>query len=172
MWLNHLTSIPTATYFGRCVSNCWTGIWNCVMKNGMEQWMYTVVANSFNLNCYCTTEASWVSLALPTCFYVQVWYYSYYLINRYLVGVSMSEPHTSGTGLQDAYVCTCVYMRPYTENLNWMNGYKGFHICTRAKKKLTQWNCTPLIYWLEGDWGQAGHRWYHQIMQSSPVRFR
>ena len=53
-----------------------------------------------------------------------------------IIGVSLSEPHTSVAALQDMCVCLsvcCVW--PYTENLNWMNGYEGirtFQICTRA----------------------------------------
>ena len=40
-----------------------------------------------------------------------------------LVGVNLSEPHTSVTALQDACTCmsgtyVCTYVRPYTENLN------------------------------------------------------
>ena len=61
---------------------------------------------------------------------------------------SLSEPHTSVTALQDACVCMYVcmyvclsvclsaYVRPYTENFNWMNGNQGtrtFQSCTCAK---------------------------------------
>ena len=35
-----------------------------------------------------------------------------------LIGVSLSEPHTSVTALQDACVCISVCMWPYNENLN------------------------------------------------------
>ena len=32
-------------------SNCWTGIWKETMENGMEQFTYTVAANSCNCRC-------------------------------------------------------------------------------------------------------------------------
>ena len=45
-------------------------------------------------------------------------------------GTSLSKPHTSETALQDACICMSgMTDRPYTEYLNWMNGYE---IYTRA----------------------------------------
>ena len=48
--------------------------------------------------------------------------------------VSLSEPHTRETALQDT--CVYVYLQPtvwpYTENLNWTN---GFEICAYAKSQ-------------------------------------
>ena len=48
----------------------------------------------------------------------------------YVIGASLSEPHTSVTALLDVCVCMSVCVRPYTENLNWAN---RFQICTCAK---------------------------------------
>ena len=42
----------------------------------------------------------------------------YALILQQLFGVSLSELRTSVTTLQDACVCLCMYVTPYTENLN------------------------------------------------------
>ena len=56
-----------------------------------------------------------------------------------MIGVSLSEPHTSGTALQEGCVCLHTYIQPcwpYTEYVNWTNGYEGtrtFQICTHTK---------------------------------------
>ena len=46
-----------------------------------------------------------------------------------LIGASLSEPHTSVTALQDAWTwMSGTYVRPYTENFNWTNGYDFAHV--------------------------------------------
>jgi len=49
-----------------------------------------------------------------------------------IVGANLSDPHTSGTALQDACVCLSVclltYVWPYAKTLNWTNGYTKVHV--------------------------------------------
>ena len=49
-----------------------------------------------------------------------------------IIGASLSKPHTSGTALQDACVCVHMYVRPYTENLNWIRRILGDYSGTLA----------------------------------------
>ena len=52
---------------------------------------------------------------------------------KLVIGASLSEPHTSGTALQDSSVCWFVCLRPYT--VNFKCAYKYFlkiGYCQRA----------------------------------------
>ena len=88
-----------------------------------------------------------------------------YQIEKYslsgVIGTSLSEPHTSVTALFDTGVYVCVW--PYTENLNWAN---GFQICTRSKTnsciwymfgELTsrQWKCNCEPWHTSAGWSQT-----------------
>ena len=60
----------------------------------------------------------------------------------HIIGVSLSEPHTSVTALLDACVCMYVCLWPYTENLNERTDFKFAHVLKQIHVRWT--NSTPM----------------------------
>ena len=85
--------------------------------------------------------------------------------NQAFIGVSLSEPHTSVTALQDACVCMSVCVWPYTKILIERTRRSLMKVDTMD---LSLSNFSPMVATADHErQGQAAHRQYRQITHSS-----